>query len=132
MPESHHFHTFVKEVYLDTLGHMNHSVYLTIFDEARWEFLTSRGYGMVKIQETGFGPIVLEVTLRFLKELKLRDQITVETALVSYEGKVGKLAQKIYRNDELCCDAEFVYGFFDLKLRRIVQPTPEWLEALSK
>ena len=39
----------IKEVYLDTFGHMNNAMYLTLFEEARWEFITQRGFGLKTI-----------------------------------------------------------------------------------
>jgi acyl-CoA thioester hydrolase len=33
--------------------------------------------------------------------------------------------------EELCCDATFVVGLFDLQARKLVLPTPEWLRAVG-
>jgi acyl-CoA thioester hydrolase len=35
------------------------------------------------------------------------------------------------RGDEVCCTAEFTIGFFDLKARKLILPTPEWLKAIG-
>ena len=32
---------------------------------------------------------------------------------------------------ELCCDAMFTVGLFDLRARRLVRPTGEWAKALG-
>jgi acyl-CoA thioester hydrolase len=121
----------IKESYLDTFGHVNNAMYLTLLEEARWELITKNGYGMKKIQESGLSPIILELTLSFRKELYLRDNVTIETQLISYEKKIGKLSQKIIRNGEVCCIAEFTIGLFDLKHRKLVLPTNEWLDAIG-
>jgi len=121
----------IKQSDLDSFGHVNNAVYLTLFENARWELLIKNGYGLKKIHETGLGPTILEIHLKFLKELRLHDEIEIETQLISYEGKIGKLSQKMLRAKELCCDAEFVMGFFDLKARKLILPTPEWLQALG-
>lgn len=42
----------IKETYLDTFGHVNSAMYLTLLEEARWEFINGNGYGIKKIQET--------------------------------------------------------------------------------
>ena len=63
---------------------MNNATYLTLLEEARWELVTKNGYGMKKIQETGLGPTILELKLSFFKELRLRDEIIIETNMVSY------------------------------------------------
>lgn len=121
----------IKESYLDTFGHVNNAVYLMLFEEARWDLLTQNGFGMLKIQELGQGPTILEIKLNFYKELRLRDEITIETQIISYEKKIGKLAQKMIRNGEVCAQVEIVVGFFDLKTRKLIVPSPEMLYALG-
>jgi YbgC/YbaW family acyl-CoA thioester hydrolase len=121
----------IKEVYLDTFGHMNHATYLTLFEEARWDFATKNGYGMEKIQETGLGPTILELKLRFLKELRLRQEVIIETSMLSYRKKIGILGQRMVRDGEICCEAEFVWSLFDLKKRKLVMPTADWLRAIG-
>ena len=121
----------IKETYLDTFGHVNNASYLTLFEEARWDIITKNGYGLKKIQETGIGPTILEVKLSFLRELRLREKIKIETKMISYEKKIGKLSQKMIRDAEICCDAEIVFGLFNLSERKLVLPTAEWLRALG-
>lgn len=121
----------IKETYLDTFGHVNNATYLTLLEEARWELITNNGYGIKKIQETGLGPTILEIKLTFLKELRLREKITIETQMISYEAKIGKLMQKIVRDGETCCTAEFTFGLFSLHERKLVLPTQEWLVAVG-
>ncbi|MBA2655020.1 MAG: acyl-CoA thioesterase [Gammaproteobacteria bacterium] len=121
----------IKEIYLDTFGHVNNATYLTLFEEARWDIITKNGYGLKKIQETGLGPTILEIKLVFLKELCLREKVMIETQVISYEKKVGKLSQKMIRNDEVCCEAEMIIGLFNLVERKLVLPTAEWLYAVG-
>ena len=121
----------IKEIYLDTFGHMNNATYLTLLEEARWDLLTKNGFGLEKIQESHLGPTILEIKLKFLKEIRLRENITIKTQMLAYERKVGILAQKMLRNDEVCCEAELVIGLFNLKERKLEMPTPEWLHAIG-
>lgn len=121
----------IKEMHLDTFGHVNNAAYLTLLEDARWDLITQRGYGLPKIQQTGLGPVILELKLTFKKELRLREEIIIETQMLSYEGRIGQLSQKMLRDGELCCKAEFVMGLFSLRERKLVAPTPEWLAALG-
>ncbi|MCX7124714.1 MAG: acyl-CoA thioesterase [Gammaproteobacteria bacterium] len=121
----------IKESYLDTFGHVNNATYLTLFEEARWDFITKNGYGLKRIKETGLGPTILEIKLQFLKEIRLREEITIETKVIFYKNKIGKIAQQMIRNGEICCEAEFTVGLFSLKERKLVLPTPEWLLAVG-
>lgn len=121
----------IKESHLDTFGHVNNAIYLALFEEARWELITNNGFGIKQIRETGLGPTILEIKIRFLKELRLREKIVIETRVVSYNKKIGVLNQKMIRAGEVCCEAEFVIALFDVKARKIVSPTAEWLNAIG-
>ena len=131
-----HMNTFnypltIKEQHLDTFGHVNNATYLTLLEEARWELITQNGYGLSYIRETGLGPTILEINLKFLKELRLREAIIIESKMLFYEGKIGKMVQTMVRNGETCCIAEFTIGLFNVKERKLVLPTPEWLKAIG-
>ena len=121
----------IKEIYLDSFGHMNNATYLTLMEEARWDLITKRGYGIEKIKQTSLGPTIVEIKINFLREIKLHEEIIIETQMLSYEKKIGILLQKMLRNDEVCCTADFVIGLFDLKQRKLVLPTDDWLYAVG-
>jgi acyl-CoA thioester hydrolase len=126
-----HYHLLIKEQHLDTFGHVNNATYLTLFEEARWDLITQNGYGLQKIIESGIGPTILEINLKFTKELRLRDEIIIDTQLLYYNKKVGKLVQHMTRKGETCCTGEFTISLFDLGKRKLILPTPEWLHAIG-
>lgn len=122
----------IKEFHLDTFGHMNNARYLDLYEEARWELITQRGFGLSQIMATKTGPVILEVSLKFLKEIKLRETITITTKVLSYEGKISRLMQQMIKADgSVASEAIFVVGFFDLKARKLIEPSPEWLKAID-
>ena len=127
------YELLIRESHLDTFGHMNNATYLDLFEEARWELITNNGYGLKKIRETGLGPVILEINLEFKKEIRLRERIRIETECLDYTGKVSTIEQRmINEKGEVCCRAKFVFGLFDLKARKLVSPTPDWLKAVGK
>lgn len=122
----------IRERHLDTFGHVNNATYLEIFEEARWEIINAKGYDIKKIKQTGLGPVILEVQLRFLKELKLHEAVVIKSSSKDYRGKIGTLRQWIENErGENCCEAEFKIGLFDLGSRKLVEPTPDWLSAIG-
>jgi len=130
---STHFYNFqVLEQHLDSFGHMNHATYLTIFEEARWDWITNKGYGLKVIQETQIGPTILQVNIKYKRELCLREKVKIESRCIDWKGKIGRLHQ-IMKNSagESCAEIELVIGVFDLKERRLVQAPAKWLEALK-
>jgi len=127
----HTYPVLIKEVYLDSFGHMNNATYLILYEEARWDLITKNGYGLNKIKESGLGPVILEIKVNFLKELRLREEIVIETQAVSYDRKIGRLQQKMIRNGIVCSTAEITLGLFSLTERKLVAPTPEWITAMG-
>ena len=128
----HEYPVVIHEHHLDTFGHVNNAAYLDILEEARWDLITRNGYGLDEVHRLKVGPTVLEVRIRFVREIRNRQRVTIRTWLESYSGKIGKLAQQIRdEKDELCTDALFTIGLFDMTSRRLVRPTPEWIGALG-
>lgn len=122
----------VRESHVDSLGHMNNATYLAVFEEARWEVITRNGYGFGEVHQRGQSPVILEVNLKFLKEVRLREQIRITTELVDYPGKVGHLKQQMIKPDGgVAAEAVFTFGLFDLKQRKLIEPTPEWRKAVG-
>tara|TARA_R110002124_G_scaffold97447_2_gene242408 strand:- start:1451 stop:1846 length:396 start_codon:yes stop_codon:yes gene_type:complete len=111
----------IKEHHLDFMGHVNNAVYLTILEEARWEFLKNQNYTMQDIKDTGIAPIILECNIKFIKELILRQEIIIKSQVTSFDGKIGIMQQNIFNeNDVLCSSAKFTFGFFDVKARKLI------------
>ena len=128
----HRYSLLIREYHLDTFGHVNNATYLQIFEEARWEAITSRGFGLKHIQTSGRGPVILELNLRFLKELRLRQQIEICTQVEKIEGKVSHLKQWIVNPaGETATEARFLVGLFDLNQRKLIEPDEQWLRALG-
>lgn len=132
MPAKHYFYDFVVDAsHLDMFGHVNNATYFELFEQARWALLEENGYGAEKIRQTQVGPTILEIKVKFMKELFPGDKIRVETVILSYYKKISVMQQQMFRNGELCCIAEFVMALFDLKSRKLIQPTKEWIEAVG-
>jgi acyl-CoA thioester hydrolase len=128
----HSYPFTVLESHLDTFGHMNHATYLVVLEEARWDLLTGRGFGLEKVMESGISPVVLEVNIKFIKELRLRRKFVIETQLASFDRTVFKVRQEIKdAEDKVYCTAELTFALFDIEKRRIIAPTPDWLKALG-
>lgn len=128
----HEYRLRILEKHLDSFAHVNNAAYLEILEEARWDLITRNGYGLEVVQRLRVGPVVLQVDLRFLRELRNRQEVTVRSWIESYRGKVGEFTQQIVdASGEVCCDAHFTVGLFDLATRKLIAPTPEWLEGLG-
>lgn len=122
----------IREHHVDSLGHMNNATYLALMEEARWQITTERGYGFAEIQKRRQGPVILEVNLKFLREIRLREKIEITVELVDYNGKVGHFKQRMLKEDgTVAAEATFAFGLFDIAQRKLIEPTPEWLRAVG-
>jgi YbgC/YbaW family acyl-CoA thioester hydrolase len=128
-----HEKTFViSEAHLDSFGHLNNARYLELFEQARWDLITERGFGIDMVRQTKTGPTILQIEIRFMRELSPRDVVVIRTEMLSYERKIGKLRQQIIKADAtVACEAVFTIGLFDLERRKLIEPTPAWLRAIG-
>lgn len=126
------YKTIIKEQHLDMLGHVNNAAYLTLLEEARWQFITDNGHGLGQIMKTQQSPVVLEVHLKFQKELRNREAIKIRSTMMGWRGKIGHIHQEIIKeNGELACKAKLTIGFFDLKTRSLIPINKEFSQALG-
>jgi acyl-CoA thioester hydrolase len=127
-----HYEFQVLETHLDTFGHMNHATYLTVFEQARWEFINERGYGLREIMQHQVGPTILELSIKYKRELRLRDRIRIESVCTEWSGKIGRVKQKmINQKGEECAEIDLIFGVFDLQKRKLVQAPEAWLHAIG-
>jgi acyl-CoA thioester hydrolase len=129
---AHYYSLEILERHLDTFGHVNNAVYLEILEEARWDWITKNGYGLREVKELGQGPTILECSLKFMKELLLRERIEIQSHIDSLNGKVAEVLQTIRKpGGEIACEARFKMALFDLRARRLIAPTERWLATFG-
>jgi len=123
----------IREFHLDTFGHVNNATYFQLFEEARWELITQHGYGLKKVQTEQKGPVVLEANCKFLSELCLREKIEIVSTAEIKSEKIMHIRQKMMKEDKtLAADALFVAGLMDMKLRKLIPFTPDWLKGIGQ
>ena len=131
MKPSFEYNVQIKEFHLDTFGHVNNAIYMALYEEARWDFITRHGYGLEKIQQEKKGPVILESTIRYRRELINREIITIISEPVDPEkSKIMTINQKMLKSDgSLASEAVFTVGFMDLKERKLISAPDEWRKA---
>jgi acyl-CoA thioester hydrolase len=122
----------IKEHHLDSFGHVNNAVYLQLYEEARWDFITKNGYGLEVVKETQKGPVILEANVKYKREIKNREVIKIQSKALEVRGKMMTLSQEMIKSDgKVASIAIFQVGFMDLKLRALISPNEQWLKALG-
>lgn len=134
----HEYSLLIREFHLDSFGHVNNAVYLQLFEEARWEIITRGGYGLDEVRRSQVGPTVLDIHLQFKHELRLREQVVIRSWITSTSRKTMTMRQVIRKPSitaaapgEEACVADFVIGLFDMKTRRLIEPSELWRRALG-
>jgi acyl-CoA thioester hydrolase len=108
----------------DTQGHLNQSVYLNYAEHARWSMLQAAGIRQADLVARRVGPVALETTIRFRRELLAGDEVTVSCAFEWGEGKTFRIRQLVTKADgTVAAEVEAVGGLMDLGERRLV-PDP--------
>ncbi|GLX47569.1 thioesterase [Streptomyces hygroscopicus subsp. hygroscopicus] len=116
----------------DVQGHLNQAVYLNYAEHARWALLQAAGVSQTGLVRTGVGPVVLETTIRYLRELLAGDEVDVTCAFEWSGGKTFTVRQEIRRADgTLAAQLKGVGGLLDLKERKLVADPAKVFEELS-
>ena len=123
----------IKEADLDTYGHVNNATYLRLYEEARWDFCTKGGFGHKEIMERKIGPIILELKLKFKKELKNREHIMITSKFIEKLSSLRfRIHQEMTRSDGVAVSSlDLDLGLLNLKTRKLLRPTREWLNCLG-
>ena len=116
----------------DTQGHLNTAVYMQYAEHARWEILRAAGLRQTELIADGVGPVNLETTMRFRKELLAGDPVLVSCAFIWGEGKTFKVEQRFTTPEgELVAEVFSVGGLMDLAARRLVPEPGERFRRLA-
>lgn len=116
----------------DTQGHLNQAVYVQYAEHARWSILRAAGIEQRDLLDKGVGPVALENTVRYRKELRAGDEVTVSCAFVWSEGKTFRVEQTVRKADgTVAATLTGLGGLLDLKERRMVADPREHFKALA-
>ena len=122
----------VRGYELDTQGHLNQAVYLQYGEHARWELLRAAGVTQEALIASGVGPVALESTVRYLRELRGGDDVDVSCEFVWGADKVFHIRQDYRRPDQVqVAELTGVAGILDLNTRRLVKDPREPFRKLA-
>ncbi|MFI7099086.1 acyl-CoA thioesterase [Streptomyces sp. NPDC050161] len=116
----------------DTQGHLNQAVYLQYAEHARWSVLRAAGVPQSTLVDRGMGPVTVETTIRYLRELRAGDEVEVSCAFVWGAGKSFRIEQRIVKTDGTpAAEVHAVCGLLDLTTRRMLTDPRGRLMALA-
>jgi YbgC/YbaW family acyl-CoA thioester hydrolase len=86
----------VRSYELDGLGHVNHAVYLNYFELARFEALEAGGWAAHRMDEKGWGVVVVRIEVDYLKECRQGDRIRITTRADGFRRTSMVLEQALF------------------------------------
>ncbi|AEY92544.1 MULTISPECIES: acyl-CoA thioesterase [Streptomyces] len=116
----------------DVQGHLNQAVYLNYAEHARWSLLQAAGISQARLVGRGVGPVALETTIRYRRELLAGDEVDVTCAFEWGEGKTFRIRQEIVKADgTLAAEVVAVGGLMDLAARKLLADPREVFGELA-
>ncbi|MFF3846517.1 acyl-CoA thioesterase [Streptomyces sp. NPDC002328] len=116
----------------DMQGHVNQSVYINYAEHARWSLLRAAGVTQAALLDRGVGPVALETTIRYKRELLAGDEVDVTCVFAWGDGKTFRIEQVMRRADgTVAAELTAVGGLLDLKERRMVSDPQSHFKELA-
>ncbi len=132
MDEQKKYQILITEDLLDFLGHVNHAHYLTLYENARWHQYEEFGYTPDHAKKEQLAPIVLDNHIKYRKEIKLGEKITIITEHLDYRGPLCTVKQSMINESfKKASIAHFTIALFDLKKRQLTSPVGLWKKTTT-
>ncbi|MFE9922541.1 acyl-CoA thioesterase [Streptomyces sp. NPDC005774] len=117
----------------DVQGHLNQAVYLNYAEHARWGLLHEAGITQSVLAARGVGPVALETTIRYKRELLAGDEVDVSCVFAWSTGKTFRIEQVITKTDgTVSAEITAVGGVLDLKRRTLLPDPRDIFRELAK
>ncbi|GAA0913016.1 acyl-CoA thioesterase [Streptomyces thermoalcalitolerans] len=116
----------------DVQGHLNQAVYLNYAEHARWSLLQAAGIRQKDLLARGVGPVALETTIQYRRELLAGDEVDVTCAFEWGDGKTFRIRQTLRKTDgTVAAELTGVGGLMDLTKRKLVANPAEHFKELA-
>jgi acyl-CoA thioester hydrolase len=121
---------------MDFNGHMRNTAYLDKSGDSRMMFFAEHGFAMGELSRIGVGPVIMNDTIDYVRELRLLDEMTVALVLaaMSEDGARFRLKNEFRRaaDQKRVALVTSTGGWLSFAERKLVAPPPQLLAALSQ
>lgn len=135
MAEAYRRDIDVESSHVDMFGHVNHARYLEYMEWARFGWAEAGGAPIPRmIEEERVGPAILRANVRYRRECRLGDQLTVTVEPLSARRDIGRIRQVITdrRSGDIVCEAELTFVMLDLSERKATKLPAVFLEQIRE
>ena len=96
----HHHPVKVRFYELDPYGHLNHSVYVQLFETGRIELLEEAGISLQVLEEQGYRFLVSRIETSFLRPVGAGTELVVETEVAEIRRASSIWQQRLLVGDK--------------------------------
>ena len=91
----------------DQMGIIHHSNYVKWMEEARIEYLKSKGINYKDIEKEGIASPVVEINVKYVRPVEFDDAVEIRIDATKYNGVVIEFEYEFYNRmkDEICVKA---------------------------
>ncbi|MFT0212467.1 thioesterase family protein [Pseudomonas sp. F1_0610] len=113
----------------DMQGHVNNSVYLTLFEQARIEVLFNQNQ---RLDKEGAVFVVAHISMDFLNELLWPNDIVIGSSITQFGRSSMHLTQAIFQGETCIAKATSVIVLMDVNTRRSTPFSDFAIEQLTQ
>ena len=85
---------------IDAMGHVNNAVIMEFFDLGKSRFFRDKGFD---VDKQDFTVMVVHVEVDFRSQIRMHDEIAVETEVERVGNKSLHILQRVMKSDGTCC-----------------------------
>lgn len=90
----------VRGYELDSFGHVNHAVYVSYLEHARWEMLSGEGITLQSFRQWSRWPVIASLQIQYLRPCFMDDVLEVRSRISGHGKAQFTIEQEIYRADQ--------------------------------
>ncbi len=116
----------------DHMGHMNVMWYVSKFDEASWQLLSSLGLSASRFRNDGVGMAAVEQRIDYKRELHAGDGVTIRSAVLDVSEKAIRMVHELTHDEtgDVAARTVIVGVHIDATTRR-ARPLPADVRELA-
>lgn len=110
---NHRYPLKVRGYELDSYRHVNHAIYLSYLEQARWDYLASRGLSLKKLDEIQRWPVVVHLEIDYLKSALMDDELVIFSRLTELGRASMEIEHEIQRAGQTITRAKIRAAIID-------------------
>ena len=99
---------------IDAQGHVNNANYLSYFEVGRVEWLRDAGLSYKEMEKRGFGFVVVEALVRYLRAAYFDDELTIRTRISEQSKASIRFEYEVLRDGNLLATGHTRHAYVDL------------------